>query len=156
MVASVACGVPQGSVLGPLYYILYTSDVFKIIMQHGFRIHGYAEDLQARSREHGARSREHGARSTVTEHGARSMHARMHGAYMEHARSTEHWARSTHGARSIHGARTEHGARTHARMEHRARRMECGARTHARKEHRARSMECGVLSMKHGVRSHNW
>ena len=46
MVASVACGVPQGSVLGPLYYILYTSDVFKIITQHGFRIHGYADDLQ--------------------------------------------------------------------------------------------------------------
>ena len=46
MVASVACGVPQGSVFGPVYYILYTSDVFKIIMQHGFRIHGYEEDLQ--------------------------------------------------------------------------------------------------------------
>ena len=46
MVASVACDVPQGSVLGPLYYILSTLDVFKIITQHGFRIHGYADDLQ--------------------------------------------------------------------------------------------------------------
>ena len=45
-VASIACGVPQGSVLGPLYYILYTSDVFKLITQRGFRIHGYADDLQ--------------------------------------------------------------------------------------------------------------
>ena len=38
--------MPQGSVFGPLYHILYTSDVYEFITQRGFRIHGYADDLQ--------------------------------------------------------------------------------------------------------------
>ena len=38
--------MPQGSVLGPLCFVLYTSDVFNITHQQGFFIHGYADDLQ--------------------------------------------------------------------------------------------------------------
>ena len=39
-------GVPQGSVLGPILFIVYTADVIRIVEQSGLSVHQFADDTQ--------------------------------------------------------------------------------------------------------------
>ena len=42
----VRSGIPQGSILGPLLYILYTADVAALVESLGLKVHLYADDTQ--------------------------------------------------------------------------------------------------------------
>jgi len=46
VVVYVMCSVPQGSVLGPLFFILYMADLADRAVKFGESLHAYADDTQ--------------------------------------------------------------------------------------------------------------
>ena len=44
--ALVTCGVPQGSVLDPILFLLYMADMARIVEMHGINFHSYVDDWE--------------------------------------------------------------------------------------------------------------
>jgi len=44
--SAVLFGVPQGSVLGPIVFVLYTADILQLVRNYGLLPHAYADDTQ--------------------------------------------------------------------------------------------------------------
>ena len=40
------CGVPQGSSLGPLKFVVYAADLHTVTSRHSVKLHSFADDTQ--------------------------------------------------------------------------------------------------------------